>query len=207
MDATQTTDPRPARAPLFWLIAHQLQARSEAQRLDYIHTGFPPDWVKAVREAFRLEPPRLERLLNASTSTLERRLRHRQPLGLVSSERLERLASIAVEAAAVFGDHDAACVWMATRHSALHNQSPLQLCETEIGARSVWRLLSGMAASVEGIRGPLVGKPTPTASGQNQNREISDTFNAPYPPPTARESCRPAVDEPPLSPRSGQCHG
>lgn len=145
MDEMDTKSASTFDAPTFWLIADQLNARTEVQRLHYIHAGFPPGWVKATREAFKLSPRRLEQLLNVSMSTLERRQRDLQPLDVVASERLDRLANIAIQATSVLGDRAVASRWIVSRHAALDEQTPIRLCETEIGVRQVRRLLRAMA--------------------------------------------------------------
>ncbi|WP_268796478.1 antitoxin Xre/MbcA/ParS toxin-binding domain-containing protein [Pseudomonas huanghezhanensis] len=136
----------------FWLIADQLNARTEDERRRYIHAGFPPNWIKAVREAFSLCPQRLSQLLNASTSTLERRQRHQQPLDLVSSERMDRVADIALQASRILGDQRSASQWMMARNPALNDQPPIKLCETEIGARQIRRVLAAMPEQPAGQR-------------------------------------------------------
>lgn len=133
-----------ATAPAFWLIADQLNTRNDTERLAYIRTGFPPGWVKAVRNAFQLSNSQLETLLNSSVSTLERRQRQRRPLDLVGSERVDRIASLATQAAEWFEDQDAAQRWMMTPNRALDDQMPLALCVTEIGASQVRRALAAL---------------------------------------------------------------
>jgi len=175
MDEIQIKGVNTSDAPTFWLIAHQLNARTEAQRLHYIQAGFPPGWVKATREAFRLSPRRLEQLLNVSTSTLERRQRDSQPLDVVASERLDRLANVAIQAASVLGDYGVASRWMVSSHAALVHQTPIRLCETEIGVRQVRRLLRAMGEPSDGCQLP-----------------------------PCREPCHRAIAQLPLSPRSSQ---
>jgi len=130
--------------PAFWLIANQLNTRNETERLAYIRSGFPPGWVKAVRNAFQLSNGQLETLLSTSVSTLERRQRQQRPLDLVGSERLDRVATLAVRAAELFEDQDTARRWMITPNRALDDQTPIALCETEIGARQVHRTLCAL---------------------------------------------------------------
>ena len=166
MEKTETVDVNTLEASAFWLIADQLTARTEHQRLRYIQAGFPPGWVKATRAAFKLSSRRLEQLLNVSMSTLERRQRHSQPLDLVTSERLDRVAHIATQAAARFGDHAMASRWMVSRHPALGGQTPIRLCETEIGARQVRRLLRGLAQISAECPPPPCPEPNPPAIAQ-----------------------------------------
>lgn len=134
----------PQVAPAFWLIADQLHIRNETERLAYIRSGFPPGWVKTVRSAFDLSNDQLEDLLSISLSTLERRQRQQRPLDLVSSERLDRVARLAVQAAEVFEDQQVAQRWMMAANRALNDETPLALCVTEIGARQVHRVLAAL---------------------------------------------------------------
>lgn len=131
-------------APAFWLIADQLNARTESERLNYIRSGFPPGWVKALRTAFDLSNRQLETLLATSMSTLERRQRAQRPLDVVGSERLDRIAALATHAAQTFEDQDSASRWMITPNRALNDQVPIALCDTEIGARQVRRVLTAL---------------------------------------------------------------
>ncbi|MFJ4142683.1 antitoxin Xre/MbcA/ParS toxin-binding domain-containing protein [Pseudomonas sp. NPDC089734] len=129
----------------FWLIANQVGKRTESERLMNIQSGFAPGWIRSIREAFRLSSEQLERLLNASTSTLERRQRQQQPLDTVASERLDRIAMIATQAMELFETPELARHWMLTANAALDQQCPLYRCETEIGAMQVRRLLAAIA--------------------------------------------------------------
>ncbi|WP_017707697.1 antitoxin Xre-like helix-turn-helix domain-containing protein, partial [Pseudomonas syringae] len=95
--ATQSIARRKAAAG-FWLLAHQVSQRSDAERLANIRAGFAPGWIRNLRDALSLCPRQMEALFNASTSTLERRQRQQQPLSLVASERVDRVAIIASHA-------------------------------------------------------------------------------------------------------------
>jgi putative toxin-antitoxin system antitoxin component (TIGR02293 family) len=128
----------------FWLIADQLNTRNETERLAYMRTGFPPGWVKAVRNAFHLSNSQLEALLSSSVSTLERRQRQHRPLDLVGSERLARVAALALRAAELLGNQRAAQRWMMTPNRALGDQVPINLCATEIGGTQVHRVLAAL---------------------------------------------------------------
>lgn len=128
----------------FWLIAEQLRGYSEGERLSHIKSGFSSSWVKATRDTFKLSNDSLETLLNASMSTLDRRQKHQQPLDPVASERLDRVAMIATQAIDVFETPENVSRWMVTANAALNDQMPLQLCETEIGARQVRRVLAAL---------------------------------------------------------------
>jgi putative toxin-antitoxin system antitoxin component (TIGR02293 family) len=83
-------------------------------------------------------------LLGLSTSTLERRQKDKKPLDVVSSERLDRVASIAALAQSVFEDQEAASRWLSTPNEGLGGNAPLAQCETEIGANQVRRILHAL---------------------------------------------------------------
>jgi putative toxin-antitoxin system antitoxin component (TIGR02293 family) len=138
------TDVLSEAATGFWLLADQVSKRSEAERLANIHVGFAPGWVRAVREAFRLGNRQMETLLNASASTLERRQRQEQPLDLVASERLDRVAMIATRSMHVFETPERASHWILSKNPALGDRTPLELCETGIGAQQVHRVLAAI---------------------------------------------------------------
>ncbi|KTC03514.1 antitoxin Xre/MbcA/ParS toxin-binding domain-containing protein [Pseudomonas syringae] len=138
--ATQSIARRKAAAG-FWLLAHQVSQRSEAERLANIRAGFAPGWIRAVRDALSLCPQQMKALFNASMSTLERRQRQQQPLSLVASERLDRVAMIASHAMRVFETPERAGKWLITRNTALGGHTPLHLCDTGIGSAQVQQAL------------------------------------------------------------------
>lgn len=139
--ATRSSSRREAAAR-FWLLAHQVSQRSEAERLAHIRAGFAPDWVRMVREALNPGPQQIEALFNASMSTLERRQRQQRSLDPVASERLDRVALIACHALQVFETPERAGQWMVSLDRAHGGRTPLQLCETGMGAAQAHRSLS-----------------------------------------------------------------
>ncbi|WP_347903121.1 antitoxin Xre/MbcA/ParS toxin-binding domain-containing protein [Pseudomonas purpurea] len=130
--------------PLFWGKARALLSHSENQRLQLILEGFPASWIDETKATFGLSSRLAEVLFNTSTSTLERRRKDDKPLGSVASERLDRIATVATQAAEVFEDDDKAARWMATPNAVLGNKTPIELCEMEIGAKQVRRVLNAM---------------------------------------------------------------
>jgi len=120
--------------PSFWSMAHALAAITEQERLARIRTGFEPYWLVATKSAFRLTTPMIAVIANVS-------LKSDEALDPVASERIDRLAQVAVLAEDVFEDKDVAGAWMATPNDSLGGETPLSLCETELGARQVRRVL------------------------------------------------------------------
>ncbi|MEG4315215.1 MbcA/ParS/Xre antitoxin family protein [Pseudomonas sp. FIP_A4] len=130
--------------PGFWKMAHELSTLTEHERLAQIRAGFEPNWLVATKSAFRLTIPMIAVIANVSVSTVERRLKSHEALDPIASERIDRLAQVAVLAEDVFEDTDAASSWMATANDSLGGQTPLSLCETELGARQVRRVLNAI---------------------------------------------------------------
>jgi putative toxin-antitoxin system antitoxin component (TIGR02293 family) len=100
--------------------------------------------VLAFRLAFNLTARDLETLLNASISTLERRRREQKNLDPVASERLDRIVTVSHLAEEIFEAQVAATLWMSTSNYALGGTTPIMLCETEIGAKQVRRVLQAL---------------------------------------------------------------
>ncbi|HBP30784.1 MAG TPA: antitoxin [Advenella kashmirensis] len=117
---------------------------SEGQRIQSIMTGLSVSWATAAKLTFGMSSTSIGRLLNLSLSTYERRKKDEKPLDSVASERLDRLASIAILAEDVFEDKQKAARWLAAPNDALGGNSPVMQCETEIGAKQVRRVLNAL---------------------------------------------------------------
>lgn len=79
--------------------------------------------------------------------TLARR-KKKQRLSLQESDRLARVARIITYAREVLGDQEKAYAWLRRPNRALENRLPLDLLETEIGARVVETILGRMEQGV-----------------------------------------------------------
>ncbi len=138
-DAKKT--PAKVKGASFWRLARGLSAKTEGQRMEVIREGMDSVWLIAISQTFRLTRPALASITNLSESTLDRRLKARSHLDSVASERLDRIAQVAVLAESVFEDEQVAANWMATSNDVLGGRTPLSLCDTELGARQVRRVL------------------------------------------------------------------
>jgi len=136
---------RQTQAPrTFWHMAHRLETMSESERIQSIKSGFAIDWADAARQVFGLPVQNMIALLNLSSATYERRRKDAKPLNATASERLERIASVALLAARVFEDEVTACAWMSRPNPTLNGATPVMHCETDIGARQVRRILHAL---------------------------------------------------------------
>jgi len=128
----------------FWDFSSNRNLLKDSERLRQIKEGFSAHLFQAVQVTFDLQERSLETLLNASISTLERRRREQKPLDPVASERLDRIATVSNLAEEVFESREAAANWMSKPNKALDGSTPIMLCETEIGAKQVRRVLQAL---------------------------------------------------------------
>ena len=135
---------RDAAIAAFWDFSVNRVLLNDSERLLQIKAGFSAQLFQVVRITFDLQGRGLERLLNASVSTLKRHSREQKPLNSVASERLDRVAVVFNLAEAVFQSRNTAAWWMSKPNKALGGDTPVMLCETEIGANQVRRVLHAL---------------------------------------------------------------
>ncbi|MEH6389141.1 MAG: MbcA/ParS/Xre antitoxin family protein [Pseudomonas profundi] len=128
---------------LFFEMAARQSLRTERERIEQISAGFEETWLMALKSAFNLSQESLATIANVSTTTLGR-IKSGMVLSQVASERIDRVAQVAMLAAEVFEDESVAAQWMSKPHDLLGGVTPLSLCETELGARQVRRVLHGI---------------------------------------------------------------
>jgi putative toxin-antitoxin system antitoxin component (TIGR02293 family) len=125
----------------FWDCSSNLCLLRDSERLNQIKKGFSADLFQAVRVTFDLQERSFKTLFNVSFPTLERRRREQKNLDSVASERLDRIFAVCHQARGVFESRELASKWMSEKNSALGKNAPIMLCETEIGALQVRRVL------------------------------------------------------------------
>jgi putative toxin-antitoxin system antitoxin component (TIGR02293 family) len=135
---------RNAAIAAFWEFISHWDLLKESERLLQIKAGFSAELFQVVRITFNLQDRSVEKLLNASISTLERRRREQKPLTSVASERLDRVAVVCHLAEAVLQSRDTAICWMSKPNKVFGGDTPVMLCETEIGAKQVSRVLQAL---------------------------------------------------------------
>lgn len=129
---------------VFWSYTDQQADALEADRLKRIQEGFKPVLVNALCITFNIRRDDLASLLDTSSSTLDRRQRHKQRLEPTISEKLDRILAVTHLADDVFEDREEAIAWMNRPNAALGEQPPLMLCGTELGAKQVRRILHAL---------------------------------------------------------------
>ena len=80
--------------------------------------------------------------------TFERRKRAKEPLTPTESDRLLRLVRLVAEAEETFGDPGVARAWLGRGNRALGGAPPIDLADTDQGARAVETLLGRIAHGI-----------------------------------------------------------
>jgi putative toxin-antitoxin system antitoxin component (TIGR02293 family) len=124
-----------------------VEVRAEADLVQVVKLGIPVDALMELARQQALSPDEVDRLI-IRARTLSHRKAKAQPLSQVESERALRLASIAALAEETFADPDKAKRWLRRPTAALQDMPPLDLLESEPGARLVEQLLHRIAHGI-----------------------------------------------------------
>ncbi len=101
-----------------------------------IESGLPYGSLDALTDRFGLTRVEVATAARIPLRTLARRKRERK-LHADESDRLVRLARVAAEAARVLGDEREAGAWLRDDNIALGGARPIDLVQTDLGARQV----------------------------------------------------------------------
>ena len=113
-----------------------------------IRSGLPAASALAFKEALDLTNNELASVLGVSPRTVARLDPARSHLDPVSGDRLVRSARLYAIAADVLEEAQAAARWLKTPQRALGGAVPLELAQTDVGARAVEALLGRMEHGV-----------------------------------------------------------
>src|SRR5262245_27843981 len=125
-----------------------METHDALEFIDVLKSGLPFSAVIhfAGESSFALSD--IARVLQIPPRTLARR-KQQGTLTRLESERLARLAGIFDKAVDLFdGDKDAASTWLRKPAKAFANRSPLELAESETGARAVEDLIGRLEFGV-----------------------------------------------------------
>lgn len=118
--------------------------RTTADLQTAIREGFPQTVVEEVMHSASISLKELAETLDLSQRSLQRRRREGR-LARFESDRLYRLARIVALAKQYIGDAEAATRWLKRPNHALGGKPPLELINTELGARTVEDVLGRIA--------------------------------------------------------------
>jgi putative toxin-antitoxin system antitoxin component (TIGR02293 family) len=105
-----------------------------------IREGFPHSVVQALVGVSGLTLQEVASSLDLSIRSLQRR-KHEGRLATYESDRIYRLARVVALAEFFIGDHGKAIAWLKRPNLVLGGVPPLQLLDTELGARQIENVL------------------------------------------------------------------
>jgi putative toxin-antitoxin system antitoxin component (TIGR02293 family) len=118
----------------------RLRATSLAELRDSVRSGLPFSALVALTKQLEISPQQFTAVFGIPPRTVARRKEARH-LNHQESDRLYRVARSASQAVEVLGSIEKARVWLKTPNRALGREIPLDLLDTEIGARQVEEVL------------------------------------------------------------------
>jgi putative toxin-antitoxin system antitoxin component (TIGR02293 family) len=126
-----------------------LRNRNPDEVIHYLKKGLPVGSVKWLGEQIELPELQCASLLQIAGRTLARRKKEGH-LQAAESERVFRVSTLFEKAIQVLNNREAAKQWFKSPQKALAGNSPLEYCDTEIGAREVEDLLGRIEHGVFG---------------------------------------------------------
>ncbi len=117
-----------------------MEVSTEADFLKVLERGVPVSALAELSRQEALSPDDIDRLI-IPRRTLAHRKAKAQPLNRVESERAVRVASVTALAEETFANKDKAQRWLRRPTAPLGGKRPLDLLDSEPGARMVEQLL------------------------------------------------------------------
>jgi putative toxin-antitoxin system antitoxin component (TIGR02293 family) len=120
-----------------------------AELRHHVKAGLPYQSLETVLERLNLSLREAAAVLHVPLRTLARRRLSRR-LGANESDRLYRLARIAAQAVTTLGNEDAAAAWLRQPNRSLGGDAPIEILDTDLGARQVDDVLGRIEYGVIG---------------------------------------------------------
>lgn len=137
------------REDLLALVGREAVAGEGTEAMDVvrlIRRGMPVDAVQVVLDSGRLTLGELDQIVLPRKT-----LAHRRKLGTLTSEqsdRLMRVLRLLAAAEETFGSQEKAATWLRRPTAALAGERPLDLLDTDEGARAVETLLGRISHGI-----------------------------------------------------------
>ena len=113
-----------------------------------VRNGLPAISVTILAKQLRLGNSVLGQKLGIPQRTLTRRLSHASRLTPAESDRTVRIARVYANAVEMLGEQEKAIAWLGTANRALGGDRPLDVLDTDVGARMVEDILGRIAYGV-----------------------------------------------------------
>jgi putative toxin-antitoxin system antitoxin component (TIGR02293 family) len=122
--------------------------RKPADLAKLVRSGLPATSVTALAEKLHIANAVLSQKLGIPQRTLTRRLSSKSLLTSAESDRTVRVARVCTHAVEMIGDQEKAIAWLRTPNRALSGERPLDLLDTDMGARMVEDIVGRIAYGV-----------------------------------------------------------
>jgi putative toxin-antitoxin system antitoxin component (TIGR02293 family) len=116
------------------------EVHSDFDLVDAIRGGLPTRALEEVLRSGLFEPGELYEIV-VPRRTLAHRKEKRQPLSPEQSDRLARMVRVADRTEEALGNREKAARWLRKPNRALQQKRPIDLLESDVGARMVERAL------------------------------------------------------------------
>ncbi len=113
----------------------------DATAAELVRKGLPSAVIGRLAKAYGVPIEKIQSLLGLSKATGNRRRASGSALRTVNSDRALRLAQVYMAARSLFGDESKARAWLKWRNPVLRGERPIDVLDTEVGARAVTRLI------------------------------------------------------------------
>jgi len=110
--------------------------RGRESLVDLVRGGLPASTFEHLAAYTQLTQEVLAAAVAIPLRTVQRRKESKQPFLLDESDRLTRIARLYEYAESILG-HDNATTWMQSANWALDDARPIELADTDVGAREV----------------------------------------------------------------------
>ncbi len=121
---------------------------SEPDLIRLIREGLPVDTLTLLARELAIDRKTLAKLVGISDRTLNRRIAAASRLSPEESDRITRLAGVVAKTKDLLGTSAKASLWLQTPNHALNDERPLDLLDTDAGARSVETILGRIAYGI-----------------------------------------------------------
>lgn len=140
----QTQDPIKPLRLLFG--SNQAEANNAFEVHELIERGFPSDAIISFVQSIDLFKDKhvFVKVIGMSERTLQRRMKHPEPLSAEQSSRAWRFAEVLSKAEEVFGERQEAERWLVTPAMGLEGRAPIDLLTTQVGFELVDDFLTRM---------------------------------------------------------------
>lgn len=121
--------------------------RSDLEWVRAVQSGLPANAVDAIAAEIGFTMTEMEQLVIPRRTLAHRRANH-QPLTREESDRLARIARVGLWAMETFGEKEKAIAWLRRPNRALQSSRPIELLDTDDGARLVEQVIGRLAYGV-----------------------------------------------------------